>query len=399
MKKIYNTLLVALSLLAFTACETDRDSNPTLNEPDSFVLNLPPYAENNVYDLENSTSISLTCSQPDYGIPMATTYTVQMSLTEDFIEADEATETAANYITLSTVYTNTKINIDALELALAVIELWDATGSGDFPTTAIPLYFRLKAHLTSAATRGVCYSNTIKLPNVLGYKAEAPIELPAEMYMTGSFEGGNSWTTWLQLQPVTEMPGKFWRIQYFASGDQFKFSTMADWGGDTGGYTDGMIPAASAELANAGGVDNGMGGQNITVGKAGWYIVVMTAKLAGTEIGYTLDFYEANVYLMGGTALDSDTWSETEVMANAANKFTAPAGPGDFEITIPKGGDLRIFAKIPDVDWWRSEFVAFDEGIEYRENRGELGGQEIATNVAAGQKVKLNFITGTSSVE
>ncbi len=74
-KKISNILLAAtFTLPLFTACETDNDSNPILNEPDTFTLNTPAYAANNVYDLKNAQTVELTCSQPDYGFPAATTY-------------------------------------------------------------------------------------------------------------------------------------------------------------------------------------------------------------------------------------------------------------------------------------------------------------------------------------
>lgn len=53
MKKISNILLaVTFALPLFTACETDNDSNPILNEPDTFTLNTPAHAANNVYDLK-----------------------------------------------------------------------------------------------------------------------------------------------------------------------------------------------------------------------------------------------------------------------------------------------------------------------------------------------------------
>ena len=55
MKKISNILLaVTFALPLFTACETDNDGNPILNEPDTFTLNTPAYAANNVYDLKNA---------------------------------------------------------------------------------------------------------------------------------------------------------------------------------------------------------------------------------------------------------------------------------------------------------------------------------------------------------
>lgn len=60
MKKIFPTVLLLLgSLCAFTACEDDRDDNPTLIQPNSFLMNVPEKAEQGV-DLKNTDSISLS---------------------------------------------------------------------------------------------------------------------------------------------------------------------------------------------------------------------------------------------------------------------------------------------------------------------------------------------------
>ena len=64
MKNLYKLFTLTMGLLALSACEADRDSNPVLNEPDTFVLNVPAFASNNVYDLKNSESLELTCRQP-----------------------------------------------------------------------------------------------------------------------------------------------------------------------------------------------------------------------------------------------------------------------------------------------------------------------------------------------
>lgn len=69
MKKICSYLLLALALPFMAACETDTDSNPILTEPESFQLNTPPYAQNNVIDLQNASIVELTCTQPAYGFP------------------------------------------------------------------------------------------------------------------------------------------------------------------------------------------------------------------------------------------------------------------------------------------------------------------------------------------
>ena len=49
MKKITNILCIAgMGMMLFSACETDRDDNPTYHDASTFTLNEP---ENRVYDL------------------------------------------------------------------------------------------------------------------------------------------------------------------------------------------------------------------------------------------------------------------------------------------------------------------------------------------------------------
>ena len=49
MKKIIKSSLLLLgALVMFTACSDDRDSNPTLVQPDSFVLNAPAFATSRI---------------------------------------------------------------------------------------------------------------------------------------------------------------------------------------------------------------------------------------------------------------------------------------------------------------------------------------------------------------
>ena len=78
-KYIIASLLAGVAFVGFTSCEDDRDSNPTLKVPDSFVLNTPALA-GNVYDLANSNGIELTCVQPDFGYTAVVNYYPQVSL-------------------------------------------------------------------------------------------------------------------------------------------------------------------------------------------------------------------------------------------------------------------------------------------------------------------------------
>ena len=106
MKKtlLLGTMLVGMASL-FTACEDDRDSNPTLIQPQEFVLNTPAYINQTIV-LENTASLPLTWSQPQYtadNAPVNVTYEIQVSNNGKFevstadVEADETGELVADY--------------------------------------------------------------------------------------------------------------------------------------------------------------------------------------------------------------------------------------------------------------------------------------------------------------
>ncbi len=87
---------------------------------------------------------------------MATTYSVQISLEENFVDAHAETNTEANYTTLGTTHSSAKMEVKALEFALALGDLWSASSDEEFPTTPIPVYVRLKAELTNSG-RGIAF--------------------------------------------------------------------------------------------------------------------------------------------------------------------------------------------------------------------------------------------------
>ena len=116
-----------LGVLAFSACE-EQDATPVFQEPTTFVLNTPAYV-NGTYDLEKSTSLELTCSQPDYGFTAATSYAVEVSLSGVF----DGTESTV----LGTTYSTARMNVDAAEMAAALTALATAADptltEEDFP--------------------------------------------------------------------------------------------------------------------------------------------------------------------------------------------------------------------------------------------------------------------------
>ena len=91
-------LFLGVGLSLFSACEDDNDSNPVVQQPETFELNTPALS-GNVYDLEKSTTIQLTYKQPDYGYTAAVTYYAQVSMNDTWNEATE--EADATYVELN----------------------------------------------------------------------------------------------------------------------------------------------------------------------------------------------------------------------------------------------------------------------------------------------------------
>ncbi len=247
MKKIIKSSLLLLgALVMFTACSDDRDSNPTLVQPDSFVLNAPAYATSDI-DLASSTAIPFTWSQPDYGgFPVATEYQFQISTTGNFTTsveeaaADETGETVADYATLEDVFTECKGGVTAAHVAKALqqLEKWP---EDEVPATQ-EVYLRAVAKAIGAQP---VYSNVIKLDKVIPYYVElkdAPIVL---WYLVGNCIGEGDWSNsadkiGVSLIPLLPDPNaEFNKVDgtgiivyagYFPAGGQFKMiKTPGSW--------------------------------------------------------------------------------------------------------------------------------------------------------------------------
>ncbi|MDY3078127.1 MAG: SusE domain-containing protein, partial [Sodaliphilus sp.] len=166
-KYIKSTLLMLLSICLFTACSDDNDSNPTLVAPTTFVLNTPAIA-NSVVDLAHSSAIVLTCTQPDYGFPASTTYSVAVATKADMSDA----------VKLSTNSTTARIELDAKEIAAALtnIKVEEGATEADFPMN-IPVYFQAEAVITT--TMGTAVETSRIKSNVVSLnKVDLEFSLP-----------------------------------------------------------------------------------------------------------------------------------------------------------------------------------------------------------------------------
>jgi hypothetical protein len=384
MKNIFSLIILLAGIGFFHACE-DNDK-VVLQQPGSFVLNIPKYASG-IYDLKNTETIEFTTSQPDYGFTAATLYAVQISLTESFAE----------YATLPGSYSTAKFDISAQDVAVALVALHGAEEESQYPTDPHPLYVRLTATISGSKVEPV-YSNVITLPRVLGYFALEAITMPEEMYITGNVAGDWNWNNATGMIPVWGSPGKFWAVQYLgqtADGDnaEIKFNYAKESNGNEFGYNDVTIVEDTNEPAGA-----SDSGNNIKIGNPGWYIIVVTTAIEEREYTFSVDFLPPHVYLQGD--VNGGNWGTTD----AAYRFAIPdlslgadaafVSPAFVAPTAADGG-IRASIQLPGHEWWHTEFMVFDGVFE---SRG-AGNDQARVKGTAGQRLSINFTKRTGKIE
>ncbi len=189
MKKIFlSALLLISSMCIFTACEDDRDSNPTLQEPETFVLNTPAYAASEI-DLASSKKINFTCSQPEFGYTAAVTYQIQVSLSNSFtLSADEAeADESPDYAVVDETYTSCNIASDASLFSKAIMKI------GQWEEEDVPALETVNVRLVANVDKYSVASNTVDL-KVIPYYIELKDALPEMWYLIGACIGDGNWS-------------------------------------------------------------------------------------------------------------------------------------------------------------------------------------------------------------
>lgn len=193
-KYIIGALLVGIISL-FASCSDDNDSNPTLIQPKEFVLNTPAYA-NATIDLEKSTGLELTWSQPKYtadNAPINATYEVQVSPTNSFTvstdeaAADESGEKVPDYAVLSNTTQKCNISASAEEMDKALVKILKWTEE-NVPAEQ-EMYVRVNAYILEGTSRlNPVASNSVTL-NVKPYYIELKDAVPTMWYLVGNMFG------------------------------------------------------------------------------------------------------------------------------------------------------------------------------------------------------------------
>ena len=380
---IKSALLVVMSLTLMTACSDDNDSNPSIQTPTEFKLNTPALV-NTPIDLANSSKIMLTCSQPNYGYTASVQYTVQVATDENMTDAVELSETS----------TSAKVAIDAASLASALTNIYVQKGKteADFPMD-VKAYFRLKANIVTSNGNVVegteILSNVVSLNNIHLLFSLPPVNLPKNVYVTGSFCDWD-WAKSFDMVQVYGTEDTFWHLVYIDDSG-IKINSAAEWNGSEVGYDKITVDGdCKDDIIDKDG--------NIASKNPGWYLVVVTTSVVNREIHYDVQFNKPTIWLIGPAAGSDDFAEEAEgwsftVPTTKDGEFVSPAFVG----SVPAGTDkgVRMYVKIPGHDWWHSEFVTLDGKIKYRATGGD---QDRATGTV-GQQVHLNIAKGTGEIK
>ena len=317
--------MAAAGLFVLTSCEDDNESNPTIAQPTTFVLNQP--AVNGNIDLEKSQTVALTWSQPtpynDFNAPVVPTYTVEVSPTGSFNKAFDVNaedNTGADFFALDETYSsgkNVELNTETLDRMLIQLNGWNEASK---VPSLIDLSFRVKAAIRDASFReyNPIYSNVVTMKAV-PYYIELKPAAPIIWYMVGNCIGSASWSNGADqvgkgLVPMFLVPNEEYDkatgggltsfTGFFPEDGQFKFVlTPGDWNTQLN-FTNVKNPGSF--LIDADG-DN----HNIGIGEKGYY----TIKLDTRTNDINIEKYDGNVQVYDQLCVAGtfNEWSDTDM--------------------------------------------------------------------------------------
>ena len=313
-KYMMGALLLGIISL-FASCSDDNDSNPTLIQPTEFTLNTPEYI-NSTIDLEKSTGLELTWSQPKYtadNAPINATYEVQVSPTNTFTvstdeaAADESGEKVPDYAVLSNTTQKCDISASAEEMDKALVKILKWT-EADVPAEQ-EMYVRVNAYILEGTNHlNPVASNSVKL-NVKPYYIELKDAVPTMWYLVGNMFGAkwaNDKNIGVDALPMFLKPnfsydkktgaGEIEYTNYFLTGDYndkaecdgagFKIlPSDFNWDYSMNAILNNEISAKKGTIENRNG---GADGGHIVASEAGYYTITIntadnTAKMVKYE--------------------------------------------------------------------------------------------------------------------
>lgn len=306
--------------------------------------------------MSRSSSFDLSWSAVDFGRQEAASvsYSVRASLTEDF----------ADYVELASVKeTTTKIS---------GADLVDNFTTAEEGAT---IYLKVVANVNGITTP--FDSNVISSE----FTILNAVELPTVMYITGTIDGWG-WTG-IELTPINHWgansAGTFWTIQYFPADTKIKFNNTKEWDGGQFG--------TEAVKENEYTTSDGDG--NVVFSEAGYYQIAVRVSYTDDtqqETKKEINVSKPELYTIGDCVGSWDTpVAFTFDEENSVFKSAA----------IAADGNIRMYAKVLNCDWWSSEFNIYDGKIVLRGD----GDDQAEVAATAGQVITLDFANMTGSIE
>lgn len=413
-KYIIGALLVGIISL-FASCSDDNDSNPTLIQPKEFVLNTPAYA-NATIDLEKSTGLELTWSQPKYtadNAPINATYEVQVSPTNSFTvstdeaAADESGEKVPDYAVLSNTTQKCNISASAEEMDKALVKILKWT-EGNVPAEQ-EMYVRINAYILEGTNHlNPVASNSVKL-KVKPYYIELKDAVPTMWYLVGNMFGakwGNNKDIGVDALPMFLKPnfsydkktgaGEIEYTNYFLTGD---YNDKAEC--DGAGFK--ILPLSfnwdnsmNADGATKGTIINRNGGSDgghIVAKTAGYYTITLnTADNTATMVEYK---GEVNNYgtIQIATSLD-DFASDTPMLPYNTEGVENHAWY--YVMEVPAGQTVSFKFKIAG-SWDTNWGYGAEDGAVNMYGKCEANGHNIGLTEGK-YCISFNDITGAFSI-
>lgn len=412
-KYMIGALLFGITSL-FASCSDDNDSNPTLIQPKEFTLNTPAYA-NATIDLEQSSELSFTWSQPKYtaeNAPINATYEVQVSPTNSFTvstdeaAADESGEKVADYAVLSNTTQKCNISASAMEIDKGLVQILKWTEE-NVPATQ-EMYVRVNAYILEGTSRlNPVASNSVKL-TVKPYYIELKDAVPTMWYLVGNMFGAK----WAGNKSIGEdaLPmflkpnfsydkktgvGEIEYTNYFLTGD---YNDKAEV--DGAGFK--IMPSSfnwdysmNADGATKGTIVNRNGGSDgghIVAPEAGYYTITIntadnTAKMEKYE-GAVNDY--GTIQITGSF----NDWVDTPMLPYNTEGVENHAWY--YVMDVPAGDPIQFKFKIAgswDTNWGYGP----EDGTISMYGKCDAGGKNIG--LAEGKYViSFNDITGSFSI-
>ena len=404
----------------FASCSDDNDSNPTLIQPKEFTLNTPEYI-NSTIDLEKSTGLELTWSQPKYtadNAPINATYEVQVSPTNSFTvstdeaAADESGEKVPDYAVLSNTTQKCDISASAEEMDKALVKILKWT-EGNVPAEQ-EMYVRVNAYILEGTNHlNPIASNSVKL-NVKPYYIELKDAVPTMWYLVGNMFGAkwaNDKNIGVDALPMFLKPnfaydkktgaGEIEYTNYFLTGDYndkaecdgagFKIlPSDFNWDYSMNAILNNEISAKKGTIENRNG---GGDGGHIVAAEAGYYtITINTADNTAKMVKYEGDVNDYGTIQIA-TSLD-DFASDTPMLPYNTEGVENHAWY--YVMDVPAGQTVSFKFKIAgswDTNWG---YGAADGAINMY-GKCEANGHNIG--LAEGKYcISFNDITGSFSI-